>query len=316
MTDSSFALLNTTSGNRILVAGSMVIGRSADCDLQVQEGLLSRRHAQVHVQPDGVWIEDLKSANGTFVNGARIQEKTRLAAGDRIRFDIAEFEFQSSAPAVSAPAADPADGATVYRKPEPPVAPVVAESGVYKRPPAWVDQQITDDGANKTKFIDPELLKSMRAAAPVNMRTGEVRVPCLIVQSGGQANLKIELKPTASGAKEWSIGNHADREIVLNDAGVSMLHAKIVNEGERWKLIDQMSANGTFVNDRRSNTSFLSAGDRLRFGPVECVFQAPAGAARAQSVAESGTGSRNKIALIAAGVALAAVAAFLVIKFF
>jgi pSer/pThr/pTyr-binding forkhead associated (FHA) protein len=309
MTDSGFSLINTTSGNHVPVTGSIVIGRSADCDLQVQQGLLSRRHAQLHVQPDGVWLEDLKSANGTFVNGVRIDAKTLLKAGDRIRFDVAEFEFQTAASAAAA-----ADGATLYRKPEPPAPPAIAESGIYKRPPAWVDQQMPADGVNKTKLIDPEMLKAMRATAPVNMRTDEIRVPSLIVQSGGQTNRKIELQPTASGAQEWSIGNHSDREIVLSDPGVSTLHAKIVNEGNRWKLIDQMSANGTFVNDRRSNTSFLSAGDRLRFGPVECIFQLPGGAPRAQALPDTRGRSRNKFTLIGAALVLAAIAALVVIK--
>jgi pSer/pThr/pTyr-binding forkhead associated (FHA) protein len=316
MTDSSFSLIDLANGNRIPVTGSMVIGRSADCDLQVQQGLLSRRHAQLHLQPDGAWLEDLKSANGTFVNGVRIEAQTRLTAGDRVRFDVAEFEFQTAASSAAA-----ADGATLYRKPDPPVVrappapPAIAESGVYKRPPAWVDQQTPADGENKTKLIDPELLKSMRAAAPVNVRTDEIRLPCLIVQSGGQTNRKIELHAAAGGAQEWSIGSHADREILLEDPGVSTLHAKIVNEGNRWKVIDQMSANGTFVNDRRSNASFLSAGDRLRFGPVECVFQVPGGSARSQAATEIGTSSPNKVLLIGAALALAAIVAFSVIKF-
>ena len=36
-----------------------------------------------------------------------------------------------------------------------------------------------------------------------------------------------------------------------------------------------MSANGTFVNGAKSNISFLASGDRIRFGPIECVFQLP-----------------------------------------
>ena len=46
----------------------------------------------------------------------------------------------------------------------------------------------------------------------------------------------------------------------FQDSGVSALHAKIANEGERWKVIDQMSANGTFVNGKRANVSYLVVG--------------------------------------------------------
>ena len=36
-----------------------------------------------------------------------------------------------------------------------------------------------------------------------------------------------------------------------------------------------MSANGTYVNERKSNISYMASGDRVRFGPVECVFHLP-----------------------------------------
>ena len=89
---------------------------------------------------------------------------------------------------------------------------------------------------------------------------------------------------------------------MFTDKGVSGRHAKIVNEGTRWKLIDQLAANGTFVNGNRTNMSFLSSGDRLRFGPVECIFQLPeAGAGIAESIA----GSRGRIAALVAISALA-----------
>jgi pSer/pThr/pTyr-binding forkhead associated (FHA) protein len=83
-----------------------------------------------------------------------------------------------------------------------------------------------------------------------------------------------------------------------------------------------MSANGTYVNGKRSNVSYLTAGDRVRFGPVECIFQASrAGAAPRRSASPSassvaGSESKNKTLLIA-GIAFAVtiVVLFLVYKF-
>jgi pSer/pThr/pTyr-binding forkhead associated (FHA) protein len=93
---------------------------------------------------------------------------------------------------------------------------------------------------------------------------------------------------------------------MIPDAGVSGFHAKIVNEASRWKLIDQMSANGTFVNGAKSNISYLAAGDRIRFGPIDCVFQLPANAS--QPAARG-----NKRAWIIAAIAFALTAAVLAI---
>ena len=43
------------------------------------------------------------------------------------------------------------------------------------------------------------------------------------------------------------LGSELQRDIVLTDGCVSSFHAKIVNEGARWKVIDQMSANGLML---------------------------------------------------------------------
>jgi pSer/pThr/pTyr-binding forkhead associated (FHA) protein len=106
------------------------------------------------------------------------------------------------------------------------------------------------------------------------------------VQSGRRGGERLKLKPGRE-TNVWEIGSDARHDIVLEDAGVSGYHAKLVNEGNRWKLIDQMSANGSFVNGQKSNISYLKHGDRLRFGPVECVFQLPdsqgGGAAKAST---------------------------------
>ena len=80
----------------------------------------------------------------------------------------------------------------------------------------------------------------------------------------------------STGAKtEWTIGSDAERDIVLQDSGVSGLHALLTNDGTRWQLSDQLSANGTFVNGNRINMSFLASGDSIRIGPVQCRFKLP-----------------------------------------
>ena len=59
----------------------LVIGRSGGADLQVNSPRLSRRHAAVKLEPRGLSVEDLGSANGTFVNGQRVQQ-AMLRPGD------------------------------------------------------------------------------------------------------------------------------------------------------------------------------------------------------------------------------------------
>lgn len=64
--------------------GEFLIGRSPDCQLSLDDPLVSRRHAILVVHPDAVFIEDLASRNGILVNGKRIQSPTRVSDGDQI----------------------------------------------------------------------------------------------------------------------------------------------------------------------------------------------------------------------------------------
>jgi pSer/pThr/pTyr-binding forkhead associated (FHA) protein len=312
MADTQFLLIKVANQREIPIKPDMVVGRQAECDLQLTEGHASRRHARFSLGDGAVWLEDLSSANGTFVNGAKISGKVKLTTGDRLRFDVEEFDFKAPA----APVAD--EGKTHYREPAPAV--VDAESsGLYKRPGAWADPDAMGEGANKTKFIDPAQMKQMmNAPASNDVNTAAVDGPHLHVVSGSRTGLNIKLTVGQSGVHEWTIGSQADREVQFQDSGVSALHAKIVNEGQRWKVLDQMSANGTYVNGKRSNVSYLSAGDRVRFGPVECIFQM-AGAAPRRSTSSGGgerAESKSKTLLIA-GIAFVAtiVVLFLVYKF-
>jgi hypothetical protein len=62
----------------------MIVGRSSRADLVVDEPLVSREHVQLYPQRDGVWVGDLNSRNGTYVNGARLTSPCLMRPGDRL----------------------------------------------------------------------------------------------------------------------------------------------------------------------------------------------------------------------------------------
>ncbi len=67
-----------------------MLGRSADCDITISAAHLSRRHAELIVKDGQLFVQDLQSANGTFLNGERITQG-RVRRGDELRFDTLPF---------------------------------------------------------------------------------------------------------------------------------------------------------------------------------------------------------------------------------
>lgn len=71
-----------------------VIGRKPDADLRVPLSDVSRAHCEVTLNGKAATIRDLGSSNGTFINGERVDDDVKLAAGDRIRIGSITFVVQ------------------------------------------------------------------------------------------------------------------------------------------------------------------------------------------------------------------------------
>lgn len=69
----------------VLSDGVHLIGRAPECWLVLDDDLVSRQHARIHVTDHLTEVEDLGSRNGTFVNGTRIFGRRELQDGDRVR---------------------------------------------------------------------------------------------------------------------------------------------------------------------------------------------------------------------------------------
>jgi phosphoserine phosphatase RsbU/P len=78
-----------------LEGGIISIGRASDCTIPIRDRYLSRKHAEIH-QIRGSWVlKDLGSANGTYLNGFRVESDQSLKPGDRIRLGDTEIVFET-----------------------------------------------------------------------------------------------------------------------------------------------------------------------------------------------------------------------------
>ncbi len=85
------------NGQRWPIIHQIIIGREDDCDIVIPERQVSRHHAKIISTPDGVFLEDLASKNGTHHNGISVSEPVQLQDGDIIQIALAQsFYFISS----------------------------------------------------------------------------------------------------------------------------------------------------------------------------------------------------------------------------
>ena len=90
----------------------------------------------------------------------------------------------------------------------------------------------------------------------------------LVVRSGGGRAGEI----FALADSPTVIGRSPECGVFLDDVTVSRKHAVFTQDGERWKLEDQGSLNGTFVNRERADSVVLSDGDEIQIGKYRLTY--------------------------------------------
>lgn len=100
--DEIWFLEGTMSGGKVWIIPidrtPFVIGRNPDSNLVLASEDISRQHAELYVQIDGVYIRDMKSTNGTFINSTRIKNKVKLNDNDTLHFGEIKFKIVSKRP--------------------------------------------------------------------------------------------------------------------------------------------------------------------------------------------------------------------------
>ena len=88
-------LLGESDNREYLIAeADRSIGRDEVNDISIEDTEMSSRHARISLTEEGFWVEDLHSTNGTFVNGKRIEEPTRLHNDDLLKMGHTLLKFR------------------------------------------------------------------------------------------------------------------------------------------------------------------------------------------------------------------------------
>jgi len=84
------------AGKTIEVAAPTVVGRDATSGIRLEhDEFASARHARIEPRPDGAWVDDLGSTNGTFLNGTKLKRAQLAKVGDVIKIGSTELQVQA-----------------------------------------------------------------------------------------------------------------------------------------------------------------------------------------------------------------------------
>jgi hypothetical protein len=169
------ASLWVTSGSRagdsVGITGEMIIGRE-NADLTLDDAEVSRRHVAVRLEGGQLEVEDLGSANGTFVNGSRIEGPVKVGGGAKIRIGKTEFEVRGVVPAkdwkhdMTQAAAGPIADPQVTKARAIP-DPQVTKARAIPDPQVTKARAIPDPQVTKARAIpDPEVTKARAIPDP------------------------------------------------------------------------------------------------------------------------------------------------------
>ena len=81
----------------------VVLGRDPDCDIRVPDGDISRKHCRLLIKKGKLYVQDLQSRNGTYVNDQLIETETPLQPGDQLRVGPMLFELAGTKKTIKKP---------------------------------------------------------------------------------------------------------------------------------------------------------------------------------------------------------------------
>ena len=266
---------------------TLIIGRESDTDIQINAPSVSRRHARLVKRPEGYWIEDIGSSNGTFINGKRIEDRISLNPGDQIRLGqsilIAYTAFQTTSaqtrvdsgaqqdedagitPAVQIPAIPPDVQSPVQplnlRPPAPPVPPPEPPAPVVS--PEAVPPPISPSQQPVTQRMDDPAATMLGEELDLD---GGATAPRLVITVAGESPQTYILD-----RDQYSIGRAEDNDIIIRSKITSRKHARLQRTSDGFQLIVLPEASNPVLHRGRPLNAphQLMHGDTLRIGGLD-----------------------------------------------
>lgn len=123
------------------------IGRGSHCDIIFPGTHLSREHVELRVEDDHIYVKDLRSVNGSYINEVRVSEGV-LHPGDKLRLDVYSFKVEGPERAVKAAVKREQDANATRMRAAPPEAAVATVAA--EQPKQWVTKPTSPGNREET----------------------------------------------------------------------------------------------------------------------------------------------------------------------
>lgn len=272
---------SSLAGREIVVSKEATIGKDVASNISFRDSRVSRNHARIFYDSaeQGYFIEDLKSRNGTWLDGERLRRKERLNKLHVItvgkRFDI--FFQLLDAPKIKKPAAKASKTTketassqdTKPKQPKKEHSIAVAEDDTVQLPAAAIRAVGNHDGDKRTDTVDTNQQQLDDATVETVLLSN---VPAE-TDSGVVLKFNDQLTyPLQPGSN--SIGRAAENDVVIRNESTSRKHAVITLVDNTIRLEDLGSRNHTYADGHAvKGVKVLKPGMKVKFGGVPATIE-------------------------------------------
>jgi hypothetical protein len=88
------AAMGYEPGEEFDLNGGITMGRAASAEVRIDDPFASAAHARIFPRGDFMYIEDMGSTNGTFLNGRQLRKPEQLKVADVVRIGDTEYRYQ------------------------------------------------------------------------------------------------------------------------------------------------------------------------------------------------------------------------------
>lgn len=284
----TFVLRSFEQDESYTITNGTVVGRELDCGICLDYAKVSRYHAKFSLIESALFIEDLHSSNGTYLNGHRIVSRVPVTVGDEISFGDVRYRMTSGqsgtieATQLFSPTTALATGVvnlhkTTQPNPAPsqtqpkPVAPSYAPRADLQPNPV-ASQPSRDEPQTRLYSADQIVSMAQRNLdhhADLDIGSGP-RFVILTAPLRGQV-LNVGLPETGTSL---TMGRDDSCDIVVPEASVSRLHASITYSGLQFHIDSSHASNPLLINgEMQEGRALLRHGDKVQIGRVDVLFR-------------------------------------------